>query len=66
VIEREQVSAAVTVLRLDHGPVSAMDLEWATGKRARRADAKMTETWKSPEAAGAIAAYVERTLGRRG
>ncbi|MGH8971902.1 MAG: enoyl-CoA hydratase/isomerase family protein, partial [Acidimicrobiia bacterium] len=36
-IEREQVSAAVTVLRLDHGPVSAMDLELLEAIRAELA-----------------------------
>ena len=30
------------------------------------ANAEMVETWKSPGSASAIAAYVERTLGRRG
>jgi enoyl-CoA hydratase len=37
VIHREQVSAAVTVLRLDHGPVSAMDLELLEALRAEMA-----------------------------
>jgi enoyl-CoA hydratase len=37
VIEREQVSAAVTVLRLDHGAVSAMDLELLEAIRAEMA-----------------------------
>ncbi len=36
-IHREQVSAAVTVLRLDHGPVSAMDLELLEAIRAELA-----------------------------
>ena len=36
-IERHQVSAAVTVLRLDHGPVSAMDLELLEAFRAELA-----------------------------
>ncbi len=40
-------------------------LEWATGPAARRADAEMTDTWKSDDAAAAIAAYVEKTLGPR-
>jgi enoyl-CoA hydratase/carnithine racemase len=44
------------------GPI----LEWATGTEARQADAEMAETWKSPEAAAAIAASVERTIRRRG
>jgi enoyl-CoA hydratase len=36
-IEREQVSAAVTVLRLDHGAVSAMDIELLETIRAELA-----------------------------
>ncbi len=40
-------------------------LDWASGPDARQAEVEMVETWKSPESAAAITAYVERTLGRR-
>jgi enoyl-CoA hydratase len=43
------------------GPI----LDWAVGPECRQADEEMTETWKSPESAAAIAAYVEKTLGAR-
>lgn len=43
------------------GPV----LDRAAGPESRQADEEMTETWKSPESAAAIAAYVEKTLGQR-
>ncbi|MGH9036771.1 MAG: enoyl-CoA hydratase/isomerase family protein [Acidimicrobiia bacterium] len=43
------------------GPV----LDHAAGEESRRSDEEMARTWKSPESAAAIAAYVEKTLGER-